>query len=226
TGRYIEARDACAAILERNEQGKIKLDTATVQRIQDNLRFSQDRIAEQQVRVDTSGYSELLLGAGSRTHKDLVLDGISAEFNNLIRLDHNRDHAPDVVWDLRKHPLPFADASFDEIHAYQVLEYLARQGDYEFFFAEFSEYWRILKPNGLFLASVPDLAAAWADPASRRIIQRETLFFLDQEEYERQVGKTTMSDFRDLYKAHFKTVYSQVRNGSFYFSLRKVMRSR
>lgn len=226
TGRYIEARDACSIILKRHERKKIQLDAKTVQRIQENLRFSQDRIAEQQVRVDTTKYSELLLGAGSRTHKDLVLDGMSAKFTHLTRLDHNRDHAPDVVWDLRNHPLPFADTSFDEIHAYQVLEHLAQQGDYEFFFAEFSEYWRILKPNGLFLASVPGLAAAWADPASKRIIQRETLLFLDQEEYERQVGKTTMSDFRYLYKVHFKTVYSQVRNGSFYFALRKVMRSR
>ncbi|MCI5131011.1 MAG: hypothetical protein D3904_05675 [Candidatus Electrothrix sp. EH2] len=66
---------------------------------------------------------------------------------------------------------------------------------------------------------------AWADSASRRIIQRETLLFLDQDEYERQVGKTTMSDFRDLYKAHFKAVYAQVRDGSFYFALRKAARS-
>ena len=222
TGRYHEARKACETLLARQERGEIRLNRATVQRIQDNLNFALKKIEEQQVKVDRGGYTELLLGSGSRTDKDLVIDGMSAEFSDPVRLDRNKDHKPDVVWDLRTHPLPFADNSFDEIHAYQVLQYLAQQGDYEFFFAEFSEYRRILKPGGLFLASVPDRSLAWADPANKRIIQPETLAFLDQDEYERQVGRTTMSDFRYLYKAHFKTVYAQVREEAFYFALRKV----
>ena len=74
---------------------------------------------------------ELLMGCGSRTEKDIYID--NPEFENVTRLDYNADHNPDVVWDLSVHPLPFNDEEFDEIHAYEVLEHLATQGDYEFF---------------------------------------------------------------------------------------------
>ena len=89
---------------------------------------------------------ELIIGCGSRTVKDLSFG--NSEFENPVRLDINADHNPDIVWDLTVHPLPFQDNEFDEIHAYQVLEHLAYQGDYEFFFKEFTEYHRILKPGG------------------------------------------------------------------------------
>ena len=85
---------------------------------------------------------ELIIGCGSRTVKDLSFG--NSEFENPVRLDINSDHKPDIVWDLTVHPLPFKDNEFDEIHAYQVLEHLAYQGDYEFFFKEFTEYHRIL----------------------------------------------------------------------------------
>ena len=62
------------------------------------------------------------MGCGSRTKKDLYLDGHQS-FNNLIRLDNNSDHEPDVIHDLRVHPLPFPDETFDELHAYDVLEH-------------------------------------------------------------------------------------------------------
>ncbi len=97
-------------------------------------------------------YRELIIGAGSRTVKDLVITGSNKEFKDVTRLDNNKDHEPDILWDLKRHPLPFEDNYFDEIHAYEVLEHLAQQGDYEFFFSEFTEYWRILKDGGLFFA--------------------------------------------------------------------------
>jgi predicted SAM-dependent methyltransferase len=165
---------------------------------------------------------ELLLGCGSRTTKDLYVSGRSA-FENVTRLDYNSDHKPDVVHDLRVHPLPFADESFDEIHAYDVLEHLAQQGDYEFFFKEFTEYHRILKPGGFFMASCPSWNSPWAfgDPSHTRIVSRETLVFLDQDQYTAQVGKTKMSDFRNIYKVSFKTVHAEDKDGTFYFILRK-----
>ena len=74
---------------------------------------------------------ELLMGCGSRTEKDIYIG--NKDFENVTRLDINPDHNPDIVWDLTVHPLPFLAEEFDEIHAYQVLEHLAYQGDYEFF---------------------------------------------------------------------------------------------
>lgn len=163
---------------------------------------------------------ELLLGCGSRTIKDLAI-GINKDFINVTRLDNNADHNPDVLHDLRVHPLPFSDNEFDEIHIYEVLEHLANQGDYEFFFKEFSEYARILKHDGYFFASVPAYGSpwVWGDPSHKRTIQRENLIFLDQEEYTSQVGKTPMSDFRSIYKANFKLVFMKDTKDRFYFVL-------
>ena len=162
---------------------------------------------------------ELLLGCGSRTKKSLSVTKDN-EFHNVTRLDNNKDHNPDVLWDLTKHPLPFIDNEFDEIHMYEVLEHLANQGDYKFFFSEFSEYWRILKPGGYFIASVPSMTSPWlwGEPSHRRVINSETLVFLNQDEY-KQVGKTAMSDFRSIYKADFKKVYQKESENTFYFIL-------
>lgn len=169
------------------------------------------------------GYKELLMGCGSRTQKDLYVDG-KKDFQNVVRCDINVDHSPDCVVDLRKHPLPFQTEEFDEIHAYDVLEHLAAQGDYEFFFKEWTEYHRILKPGGHFFGSCPSWNSPWAfgDPSHTRIISRETLVFLSQDQYKNQVGNTKMSDFRYLYKADFVPVHLQDNNGTFYFILRKV----
>ncbi len=90
---------------------------------------------------------ELLIGCGSNHIKKMAVDGTSV-FDNLTTLDYNADHNPTVVWDLMELPLPFPDNEFDEIHAYQVLEHLGQQGDYKLFFAQFSEFWRLLCQHG------------------------------------------------------------------------------
>jgi predicted SAM-dependent methyltransferase len=153
---------------------------------------------------------ELLIGCGSYHKKLMASDGTN-EWSNLTTLDYNEDHKPDVCWDLMELPLPFKDEEFDEIHAYEVLEHLGQQGDYKLFFAQFSEFWRLLKPNGHFLATCPSRNSVWAygDPSHTRIMQLEQLVFLSQDQYKKQVGKTPMSDFRNIYKADFETVYQE-----------------
>lgn len=147
---------------------------------------------------------ELIIGSGSSRDKRFNTNG-SIIFDDPTFLDYNIDHKPDVVWNLMDMPLPFSDNTFDEIHAYEVLEHTGTQGDYLFFFRQFSEFWRILKPNGCIYATCPSRHSPWAlgDPSHTRVLQKEMLMFLDQEQYHVQVGKTPMSDFRWIYKADF-----------------------
>ena len=170
---------------------------------------------------------ELLLGCGANKAKQMGMAPSPEEdpgWQDLVTLDINPDHTPDVVWDLRKMPWPFEDDQFDEVHAYEVLEHLGQQGDYETFFAQFTEIWRILKPGGFLLAMCPSPGSpwVWGDPSHARAIFPETLVFLSQKSYEEQVGKTQMSDFRYIYKADLEVVWMIVKDWSFKFVLKAV----
>lgn len=153
----------------------------------------------------------LLLGCGNRTSRDLDINGTWGE---LTRLDISEACHPDIVWDLNNLPLPFKDSQFDEIHAYSILEHISSQGDYNHFFEEFNEYWRILKPEGKFFAICPRWDQIWAfsDPGHTRIISEAILTFLCQSEYEIQIGKTSMTDYREIYKADFEVLHFEYLN--------------
>ena len=169
---------------------------------------------------------ELLLGCGSSRVKKLHQQD-RPEWAGLVTLDHEARHNPDVVHDLNVLPLPFPDNSADEIHAYEVLEHCGRQGDYEFFFAQFSDFWRVLKDGGAILGTVPLPTSpwAWGDPSHTRVIPRETFTFLNQPAYA-QVGKTAMSDFRSIYKADFDIIHLQDAGDVLEFALRAVKPAR
>lgn len=169
---------------------------------------------------------ELLLGAGAR--RDKLMWAESREWDCLTTLDRCDRHSPDVVHDLDELPYPFDDDQFDEIHAYAVLEHCGRQGDWRFFFGQFSEIWRMLKPGGLFFAFVPLRSSpwAWGDPSHTRIIMPQSLVFLDQAQVAAQVGNGTMSDFRDVYRADFHRVEVKEEGRRLYFVLQAVKPSR
>ena len=154
--------------------------------------------------------TELLIGCGSNWDKRLTADG-TRTFDNLVTLDYNADHNPDLVWDLTSGNTPLLDNSFDEIHAYEVLEHLGQQGDYKFFFKLFADFWRVLKPNGHFLATFPSRHSVWAwgDPSHTKIVQAEQFIFLCQPNYTASVGVNSMSDFRNIYKADFDIVVAE-----------------
>lgn len=164
--------------------------------------------------------TELLIGCGADKRKKIHTPDKS-EWNNLITLDINPHHNPDYVWDLNKMPLPFPDNTFDEIHAYEVLEHVGTQGDYKFFFRQFTEFHRILKHKGKLFATVPtpNSVWAWGDPSHTRIFPKEWLTFLRQKTYEEQVGKTSISDFRWCYKVDFEIALCQEQNDTLYFIL-------
>ena len=170
---------------------------------------------------------ELLLGAGSNHNKRLAWDG-KREWTDLVTLDFNADHNPDVVHDLNVVPLPFEDNTFDEIHAYEVMEHLGRQGDWAFFFAQWSDLWRIMKPGAKFFGTSPAFKSiwAWGAPGHTRSVQAENFVFLHQPSYTGQVGKTPMTDYRFCYEADFEPIEFHTGVDTFSYVLEAVKPSR
>jgi SAM-dependent methyltransferase len=168
---------------------------------------------------------ELLIGCGQRRKKLMAEDG-REEWDGLVTLDINPDHKPDVVHDLTVLPLPFEDNTFDEIHAYEVLEHTGQQGDWRFFFAQFTEFWRILKPGGHFFGTTPGPHSPWGDPGHTRVISHDVITFLSQAEYTKQVGVSPMTDYRFVYQADFDIQYVRTSATAFLFGLEAVKPSR
>jgi len=162
---------------------------------------------------------ELLIGCGTERGKRVKFGDIPEDWTELVTLDMDANLEPDVVWDLEDFPYPFEDNLFDEIHAYEVLEHTGQQGDFRFFFKQFTEFWRILKPGGYFCATVPmwDSPWAWSDPGHKRIISANTLVFLSQDEYKVQVGKTAMADYRPWWQGDFELIANTEENGTLGF---------
>jgi len=102
-----------------------------------------------------------------------------------------------ILHDLNQLPYPWADEMFDEIHAYEVLEHCGRQGDGDFFFAQFNEFWRMLKPGGYFMLSVPmwDAEVAWGVPDHVRVLPPGIFGFLTKDYYD-NIGKPGYGDYR------------------------------
>lgn len=150
--------------------------------------------------------SELLIGCGKDRNKKLIWKG-RTEWSALTTLDFNADVSPDVVWDIANFPLPFPDDSFDEIHAYDVLEHVGRQGDWRFFLDQFADFWRMLKPGGVLMGISPHPTSpwAWGDPGHTRVISPESFIFLSQPNY----GRPPMTDYRPWYRADFDLVHSE-----------------
>jgi hypothetical protein len=153
--------------------------------------------------------AELLIGCGNSRVK-LLSNGQKKDWTDLVTLDQFEDCKPDVVHDLEDIPYPFEDGEFSEIHAYEVLEHMGRQGDWRFFFAQWNEFYRLLEPHGLFFGTVPcpDSVWAWGDPSHTRIITLEQFVFLSQDAY-KQVGATSMTDFRSVYRGNFRLLFEQ-----------------
>jgi SAM-dependent methyltransferase len=163
----------------------------------------------------------LLIGAGSSKLLQ-VTTPLMHVAPDITTLDIEPSHKTDVVWDLNDCPWPFYDDTFDEVHAYEVLEHLGQQGDAKSFFAHFGEIYRILKPLGFLGGSVPqwDDMWAWGDPSHRRVINEGSFTYLDRTKYAEQVGKTTMTDFRSIWHGDFTAEGLQRESGRLFFLLK------
>lgn len=165
---------------------------------------------------------ELLLGCGNSRIKRITPSWGSSEWTKLVTLDIDPNCGADVLCDFSQ-GLPFADATFDEVHAYDVMEHAGSQGDYRAFFRDFGEVNRVLKPGGLVCGITPHWHGPWLwnDPGHCRSISFETLAFLDQTMYTREVGVTSMTDYRWLWKGDLRIEARDVQNDSCLWILRK-----
>ncbi len=161
----------------------------------------------------------LLIGAGNSRKRIITFNG-ETEFDDLTTLDLA---GADINHDLEDIPYPIEDESFDDIHAYEVLEHTGSQGDFRFFFAQWNEFHRILRPDGLFCGSVPreDSIWAWGDPGHKRVLP-ECVFNFLVEEFYTQLGITPCADYRPWIKGYWKPEMSNKDDDRFYFVLRKV----
>lgn len=166
---------------------------------------------------------ELVIGSGNCTEKKIFNPNVGNAYVNPTYLDIDERASPDVLWDLNIRPLPFENEEFDEIHAYEVLEHVGRQGDWKGFFEEFSEYSRILKVGGRMYCTCPSIKSPWlwGDPGHTRVINDCTIVFLSQAEYEKQVGKTAMTDYRSIYTGNLEPIHTEDDGENFFFVLEK-----
>ena len=84
--------------------------------------------------------------------------------------DDKGNQYTDVICDIEKEPLPFADNSVDEIACYELLEHI------ENLIFVMNEMWRVLKPEGILKGKVPKEGGrgAIADPTHKRIFITDT----------------------------------------------------
>jgi len=154
--------------------------------------------------------ASLLLGAGNSRDKKIALKSAPDWSLPLVTLDMGDNCGADVVWDLEQRPLPFLDEEFDELGAYDVLEHIGRQGDWRGYFDEMAEYWRILKPGGIFGVLVPQGCDANADPGHTRFFGSNWFAMLDQAYYERcKAAGTAFTDYRWYWKHSFECLTIQ-----------------
>lgn len=172
-----------------------------------------------------------MLGAGHKKPERLVWQEPCDPEPEWVRLDMNNATNPDILFNLdslgwrnrfNAIKLPVAENSFDEIHAYEVLEHVGKQGDYQGFFQEFREYWRILKPGGILFGTTPAMSSPWlwGDPGHTRVINKEVLSFLTPDVY--SFEDTAISDYRHLVDpCWWKLVHAEEKGNRFTFGLLK-----
>ena len=156
----------------------------------------------------------LILGCGNSLDKRISFssdkgnDSPEREFDgDVTTVDNTTAVNPDILADLDILPYDFGK-DYDEIHAYEVLEHCGSQGDGEFFFGQFNEFHKMLKPDGLMMITVPvwNTVVAWGVPDHKRVMPINLFSFLEERYYE-NVGKRGYADYRHLIEGFWEILF-------------------
>lgn len=159
----------------------------------------------------------LSIGSGNAPQKRKLWLPISQDPDvQWTTLDSDAGCNPDVIFDLNRieqewDSLPFHSERFDELHMYSVIGLYGQQGNAEGFFRGMVEFWRVLKPGGLFVGGTvaPNDEWAWGEPSAKRIINAKTFTYLTKEMYE-GMGGHAQSDYRRMVEPCWWTIqYSE-----------------
>jgi SAM-dependent methyltransferase len=93
-----------------------------------------------------------------------------------VNVDLTANTQPDIVHDLNVLPWPFADSSFDEVHAYDVLEHL------EHVLATIEELHRVSRHGAILNIVVPHFSSdgAFTDPTHRHYFGARTFDYVTE----------------------------------------------
>jgi predicted SAM-dependent methyltransferase len=161
--------------------------------IEDGQMYSPDAEIYMPKLIDLYGsYVKVELGPGriSEEHKRGYIT---------IGLNPSADYFCDIYMDLED-GLPFDDETVDEIYSNQFLEHISR----EKFIYFMNEQWRVLKPGGFMVHSVPTWDSPWAfaDPTHKNWFQPNSFDYFSI----RVDGEPFVNRFSDYgIKCAFKT---------------------
>lgn len=93
-----------------------------------------------------------------------------------VNVDLTKDTNPDVVHDLNIRPWPFDASSFDEVHAYDVIEHL------DDVLKTIEEMHRVCRPGGRVVVVVPHFSSdgAFTDPTHRHYFGARTFDYMTE----------------------------------------------
>jgi 2-polyprenyl-3-methyl-5-hydroxy-6-metoxy-1,4-benzoquinol methylase len=79
--------------------------------------------------------------------------GTRKQADTNITIDKSAFIKPDIVRDVAKRGIPFADNTFDKVYSFEVIEHI---DDYEDLIFLLNEIWRVLIPDGIWHFSTPN----------------------------------------------------------------------
>ena len=79
--------------------------------------------------------------------------GFRRQADTDVSIDKSAYCKPDIVRDVAKRGIPFADNTFDKVYCFEVIEHIDSYDDFIFLL---NEIWRVLTPDGIWHFSTPN----------------------------------------------------------------------